>query len=73
MIIDRRNGRPIYLTEDMGEEYLGFIPGEIDKIAKNDRLFYQDYVSKSLPAVVIDGASDWPAVEKWKNVTYLIE
>lgn len=33
--------------------------------------FYQEYLTNNLPVVVEDGAKDWPAIEKWKDLKYV--
>ena len=33
--------------------------------------FYQEYLTNNLPVVIEDGAKDWPAIKKWKDLDYL--
>lgn len=33
--------------------------------------FYNDFLRQSKPLVIKGGAKDWPAIHKWKNVSYL--
>lgn len=35
--------------------------------------FYKDYLTENKPLIVKDGAKNWPAVEKWKDFSYLEE
>jgi hypothetical protein len=35
--------------------------------------FYQEYLTSSLPMVVKDGAAEWAALEKWKDLDYFSE
>lgn len=34
------------------------------------KVFYQEYLTNSLPFIVEDGAAEWPALEKWKDLDY---
>ena len=35
--------------------------------------FYQDYLTSNLPVMIEDGCSEWPAIEKWKDLNYIGE
>lgn len=35
------------------------------------KVFYQEYLTTSIPFIVEDGAADWEALEKWKDLDYI--
>jgi hypothetical protein len=39
----------------------------------NAKKFYQEHLTNSVPFVVIDGCRDWPAMEKWGDLSYVAE
>ena len=47
--------------------------GTIDELrfAPSGQLFYHKYIHGRRPVVIRGGASHWPAIQKWKNESYL--
>ena len=33
--------------------------------------FYQEYLTNNMPVLIEDGAKDWPAIKKWKDLDYV--
>jgi hypothetical protein len=38
-----------------------------------NKKFYMEYLTNSVPVLVEDGCSSWPAITKWKDMEYLSE
>ena len=39
----------------------------------DSKKFYKDYLSNNLPVLVDGGSENWPAIENWKDKSYLKE
>jgi hypothetical protein len=46
---------------------------EVNQANVTQQWFYLNSISKNLPVHVIDGAKQWPALEKWNDIEYLIK
>ena len=33
--------------------------------------FYQEYLTNNMPVLIEDGAKDWAAIKKWKDLDYV--
>lgn len=63
------------MEEDTEEEKLDYLYSEIDEFSFDNFSmphFYQ-YLRSSNPFIIMDGCSDWPAIEKWDDENYLID
>lgn len=52
----------------------GFIRGTVDAMAQaevDSKVFYQEFLRKNKPLVVLDGATAWPALVKWSEEDYI--